>query len=195
MKTRRTALVVALGCVAALAACHRHHVRGPEVSRTPAPPVVPETPPPAPSPPTGPEIAIQPDEYAKLRGTATDELDRMGLLADIHFDYDSAELRDADRQTLSKNADVLKRLDFLRVTVQGHCDDRGTVEYNLALGERRSRTTYDYIVSLGVPADRLKTVSYGKEIPLCTEQTEDCWARNRRAHFEITGKTTRAGRP
>jgi peptidoglycan-associated lipoprotein len=195
MNTRRTAFVVALASIAALAACHHGPKRGPVVSTTPPPPIVPASPPPAPSPPTGPEIAVQPDEYAKLRSTPTDELDRMGLLADIHFDYDSADLREPDRQTLSKNADVLKRLDFLRVTVQGHCDDRGTVEYNLALGERRSRAAYDYIVSLGVPADRLKTVSYGKEIPLCGDQTEDCWARNRRAHFEITGKTTRAGRP
>ncbi len=76
--------------------------------------------------------------------------------------------------------------------MEGHCDERGTVEYNLALGERRARAAYDYLVSLGVPADRLKTVSYGKEVPVCTESTEDCWARNRRARFTVTGKT--AGR-
>ena len=79
--------------------------------------------------------------------------------------------------------------DFLRITVEGQCDERGTVEYNLALGERRSRADYDYLVSLGVPADRLKTVSYGKEFPVCAASTEDCWQKNRRAHFTVTGKT------
>jgi peptidoglycan-associated lipoprotein len=121
---------------------------------------------------------------------AIDEIDRMGLLAEIHFDYDRADIRETDRGILSKNADVLKRFDFLRITVEGHCDERGSVEYNLALGERRSRSAYDYLVSLGVPADRMKTVSYGKEVPLCQQQSEDCWARNRRARFTVTGKTT-----
>ena len=87
------------------------------------------------------------------------------------------------------NADVLKRFDFLRISIQGHADERGSVEYNLALGERRARAAYDYLVSLGVAPDRLKTVSYGKEIPLCTDSNETCWARNRRDHFEVTGKT------
>jgi len=190
---RRSALLVALGALVALAACH-HHRRPPVLAPAPAP-VVPQSPPPAPPPTTGPEIATQPDEYGKLRSTPTDEIDRMGLVSDIHFDLDSADLRESDRQTLTRNADVLKRFDFLRVTVEGHCDDRGTVEYNLALGERRSRAAYDYLVSLGVAGDRLKTVSYGKEVPVCQNQTEDCWARNRRVHFAITGKTTRTGRP
>ena len=90
---------------------------------------------------------------------------------------------------LTKNAEALKKFDFLRVTIEGHCDERGTVEYNLALGERRARAAYDYLVSLGVAADRLKTVSYGKEVPVCQQSNEDCWARNRRAHFAVTGKT------
>jgi peptidoglycan-associated lipoprotein len=131
------------------------------------------------------------DEYGKLKATPADEIDRMGLLAEIHFDFDKSEIREGDRQVLNKNADVLKRFDFLRVTVEGHCDERGTVEYNLALGERRAKAAYDYLVALGVPADRLKTVSYGKEVPVCTESTEECWARNRRAHFTVTGKTVR----
>jgi peptidoglycan-associated lipoprotein len=92
---------------------------------------------------------------------------------------------------LSKNADVLKKFDFLKVTLEGHCDERGTVEYNLALGERRAKAAYDYVVSLGVPADRLKTVSYGKEIQVCNDANEACWQRNRRAKFTVTGKTSR----
>jgi peptidoglycan-associated lipoprotein len=92
---------------------------------------------------------------------------------------------------LNKDAEVLKRFDFLKVTVEGHCDERGTVEYNLALGERRARAAYDYLVSLGVPADRLKTVSYGKEIQVCNDANEACWQRNRRAKLTVTGKTAR----
>jgi len=116
------------------------------------------------------------------------ELDRLGLLQDAHFDFDKADIREADRSVLSKDADVLKKYDFLRLTVEGHCDERGTVEYNLALGERRAKAAQDYLVALGVPAERLKTVSYGKESPLCTEHEESCWQRNRRAHLRITGK-------
>jgi peptidoglycan-associated lipoprotein len=135
-------------------------------------------------------VAEQQDEYAKLKQTPVDEIDRMGLLAEIHFDFDRADIRETDRAILSRNADVLKKFDFLTITVEGHCDERGTVEYNLALGERRARAANDYLVSLGVPSSRLKTVSYGKEVPLCREATEDCWARNRRARFTVTGKTT-----
>jgi peptidoglycan-associated lipoprotein len=121
---------------------------------------------------------------------ASDEIDRMGLLKDIRFDYDSADIREADRGVLAENAEVLKKFDFIRATIEGHCDERGTVEYNLALGERRARAASDYLVSLGVAADRLKTVSYGKEIPACTQSNEQCWAQNRRAHFAVTGKVS-----
>jgi peptidoglycan-associated lipoprotein len=134
-------------------------------------------------------VVPQLDEYERLRQTSSDQIDRMGLLADIHFDLDRADLRDQDRQALTQNGDVLKRFDFLVVTIEGHCDERGSVEYNLALGERRARAAFDYLVSLGVPAQRLKAVSYGKEIPVCSESNESCWARNRRAHFAVTGKT------
>jgi len=129
------------------------------------------------------------DEYARLKAMSVEDIEKTGLLAEIHFDFDKSEIREQDRAVLSKNADALKRFDFLRVTVEGHCDERGTVEYNLALGERRARAAYDYLVSLGVPADRLKTVSYGKEVPVCQVSSEECWQRNRRAHFTITGKT------
>ena len=124
-----------------------------------------------------------------LRQKSADEIDRMGLLADVRFDFDSAEIRQADRAVLGKNAEALKKFDFLKVTLEGHCDERGTVEYNLALGERRAKAAYDYLVSLGVPAERMKTVSYGKEVPVCQESSEECWARNRRAKFTVTGKT------
>jgi peptidoglycan-associated lipoprotein len=120
---------------------------------------------------------------------SADEIDRLGLLTDIHFDYDKFDLREGDRQLLSKNAETLKRFDFIKITIEGHCDERGSVEYNLALGERRAKAAFDYLASLGVEAGRMKTVSYGKEVPLCQESNEDCWARNRRDHFAVTGKT------
>ena len=104
------------------------------------------------------------------------------------FDYDSAVLRDDGRSVASRNADYLKRWPSVRVTVEGHADTRGTSEYNLALGERRAATIKDYIVSLGVPADRIAAVSKGKEQPVCTEETEACWQRNRRGFHIVTAK-------
>ena len=154
----------------------------------PPPPVAPATPPPAPPPSSG-DVVKQEDEYTRLSKMSSDELDRAGLLQEVHFDYDRADIREADRSVMAKNAEALKRFDFMKVTVEGHCDERGSVEYNLALGERRAKAAYDYLVQLGVPADRLKTVSYGKEVPLCTDASEACWARNRRAKFTVSGKT------
>lgn len=133
-------------------------------------------------------MVAQVSEYDRLKAMSVDELERAGLLQEIHFEFDKSDIRDGDKAILAKNADNLKKFDFVRITVEGHCDERGTVEYNLALGERRAKAAYDYLVSLGVAADRLKTVSYGKEVPLCRESSEDCWARNRRAHFTVTGK-------
>lgn len=106
---------------------------------------------------------------------------------DAMFDYDKYDIREDARSTLSRNSDALKAIlrDFPTavITVEGHCDERGSAEYNLGLGDRRSTSARDFLVQLGVPADRLKTVSYGKERPQCTEATEDCWQKNRRAHF------------
>lgn len=183
---RHSRVLVAIVAAATIVACGK---KQPPPAPPQPPRTTPATPPPAPPPPPTPEVAPQVSEYDRLKAMSIDELERAGLLQEIHFDYDKADIRDADRATLSKNADNLKKFDFVRVTVEGHCDERGTVEYNLALGERRAKAAYDYLVSLGVPADRLKTVSYGKEIPLCRESNEDCWARNRRGHFTITGKT------
>ena len=107
----------------------------------------------------------------------------------MHFDYDKSDLRDDARAALAKNADWLKlSYNTAVIQVEGHCDERGTIQYNLALGERRARAAMEYLQSLDVPANRLKMVSYGKEQPQCTEGTESCWQRNRRAHFKIDAK-------
>lgn len=183
---RQSAWILVLIAAVGLSACGKKNE-----SKAPAPPpVAPATPPPAPPPSTS-DVPQQVDDYARIKAMPTDEIDRMGLLAEIHFDYDSADIRDSDRGVLSKNAEALKKYDFLKVTVEGHCDERGSVEYNLALGERRAKAANDYLVQLGVPADRLKSVSYGKEVPLCQDAAESCWARNRRARFTISGKTGR----
>ena len=108
----------------------------------------------------------------------------------IHFDYNKSDLRDSDRAILQRQAAWLQKYPQVRVQVQGNCDERGTREYNLALGARRASAVKDYLVSLGVSASRLDTISYGKERPVCTESTEDCWAQNRRAVTAIQGGAT-----
>jgi peptidoglycan-associated lipoprotein len=179
---RHSTLALALALSVGIVGCGKKTVVPPPVQ-----PAVPDTPPPAPEPP--PDAAPALSEYDQLRQKSIDEIEKMGLLADVHFDLDRSDLRDQDRQILSQNADTLKKFDFLMITVEGHCDERGSVEYNLALGERRAKVAYDYLVSLGVSASRLKTVSYGKEVPLCQDSTEECFARNRRGHFAVTGKS------
>lgn len=110
-----------------------------------------------------------------------------GPLRDVHFDYDSFELDEPSRQTLQENAEWLKDHPNTRVEIEGHCDDRGTVEYNLALGAKRAAAAKSYLVALGIGRDRLTTISYGEELPLCHEETESCWSENRRAHFVVVG--------
>jgi peptidoglycan-associated lipoprotein len=109
-----------------------------------------------------------------------------GPLEDIQFAYDQSDLTDQARATLERNAQWMRSHAAARVRVEGHCDERGTVEYNLALGERRAQATRDYLVSLGVEAGRLSTVSYGKERPLDPSSTEAAFSKNRRAHFAVS---------
>ena len=105
-------------------------------------------------------------------------------LRDVFFDFDKYDVRPSDAKILDANASWLKSNDNL-VLIEGHCDERGTNEYNLALGERRAKSTMNYLVSQGIQASRITIISYGEERPLCTDKTEDCWAKNRRAHFLV----------
>ena len=109
-------------------------------------------------------------------------------LADVFFVLDSAQLGDDSRPILQKDADWMKRWTSTKIMVEGHADSRGTAEYNLALGERRASAVRDYLVTLGIGADRVQIVSKGKESPFCTEENETCWQQNRRGHFVITAK-------
>jgi peptidoglycan-associated lipoprotein len=102
---------------------------------------------------------------------------------DAYFDTDKADLRPDAREALSKTADFLKSEPSIKVTIEGHCDERGSTEYNLGLGDRRAAAVKQYLVSLGIAADRMTTVSFGKEKPVCTEHNETCWQQNRRGHF------------
>ncbi len=108
-----------------------------------------------------------------------------GPLSDIHFDYNDYSIRAQDGEILKSNADWLSKHPQSRVQIEGHCDNRGSEEYNLALGAKRAQAAKDYLTTLGVAADRMSTISYGKELPLCTEDTDDCWAQNRRDHFVV----------
>lgn len=103
----------------------------------------------------------------------------------IYFDYDSSDLSNEARNILAQNADYLKKNKEIEVLSEGHCDDRGTIAYNLALGEKRAESVRKYYVSLGIDAKRIGTLSYGKEKPACMESTEECWAKNRRVETKV----------
>ena len=107
---------------------------------------------------------------------------------DVYFDLDQSTIRDDARAILSKNADYMKRWTSTRINIEGHCDERGTAEYNLGLGERRANAVKQYLVSLGIAADRINVISKGKEAPVCTESAESCWQQNRRGHPVFTAK-------
>jgi len=136
----------------------------------------------------GPDVASLGAESARGEEftPSNPETGEGGPLEDIHFEYDSASLTDQARSTLEKHALWLQSHRAAQVMVEGHCDERGTVEYNLALGEKRARAARDYLASLGVAAERLRSVSYGKERPLDTGNNDAAWAANRRAHFAVS---------
>ena len=158
----------------------------PPAATAPAPP----PPPPPPAPPAQPPAQVQrpltEDEvFAKK---SVDQLNAEMPLGTVLFDYDEFAIRDDQRGMLQKNADYLRRWTSVRATIEGHADERGTNEYNLALGERRANAIRDYLTGLGLGADRFVVVSKGREEPLCREDSEPCHARNRRGQFVITAK-------
>ncbi len=143
----------------------------------PEPPVEPEPPPPPPP-------VIEPEEELVTR--SLEELNQDSPLQPVFFAYDSAEIDAASRRVLDQNAEVLRRNPNWVITIEGHCDERGTAEYNLALGERRAVAARQYLEDLGLAADRLRTVSYGKEFPFDPGHDEAAWRQNRRAHMVIS---------
>ena len=171
---RRSQLVLLclpLFAVFVLSGCSKHK----EVAE-PAPPAAPVTENPTPPPPAPAPAEPTPEQPNK---TVQDQL------ADVFFDYDSAELSSSAQSTLDANGKVLNDNASTSLTIEGHCDERGTVEYNLALGDRRAQSAKDYLVRFGVPGTRLSTISYGEERPFADGHDEAAWAQNRRAHFVV----------
>jgi peptidoglycan-associated lipoprotein len=168
------------------------------------PPVARAIPPPAAAPPpsgsvsrvpTPPEPVAEPTivppeplREDSIASASLDDINRNSPLKPVFFEYDSSELEGDARGVLDANALVLKKYPSWTITIEGHCDERGTAEYNLALGERRAVASRAYLVSLGISADRLRTVSYGKEFPFEPGHDENAYVKNRRAHFVITAK-------
>lgn len=163
-------------------------------AKAPAPaPVAPEPPPPAPEPPPAvvqepPPAAPEPPKQEEIVAQAAvapteDPLAWAASLADVHFDYDKSVIRKSEQDKLAAAAKVLKEDGKRKAVVEGHCDERGTTSYNMALGERRARAVKRYLADLGVAGSQIQTTSFGKERPLCTDSNEDCYQRNRRGHF------------
>jgi len=170
LRSRIALLCLPLLAVALLSGCAKKK----EVAEA-APPPAPEAPAPAPAP-APPPTTTEPEQPAK---TVQDQI------ADVFYDYDSAELSSAAQTTLDANAKVLNDNAGASVSIEGHCDERGTVEYNLALGDRRAQAAKDYLVRFGISAGRVATISYGEERPFATGSDESAWAQNRRAHFVV----------
>ena len=189
---RQTALLFVLVVVMGAVACGG---KKPPVARPlpPPPPGGSATAPPRPPAPPEPvsEPTIVPPEPVRddaISSASLDDLNKSSPLKPVFYELDSSELSAAAQKTLDENAALLKRYPSWTVTVEGHCDERGTAEYNLALGERRAIAARTYLVSLGIPAGRVRTVSYGKEFPFDPGHDESAFAKNRRAHFVITAK-------
>jgi peptidoglycan-associated lipoprotein len=173
-------------------ACHK---KVPPVARPippppPAPTAVAPAKPPTPAEPVREPAVVPPAPITEDRVSAAtlDEINRNSPLKPIFFDYDRSDISTESQRILDANAEVLKRNSTWVITIEGHCDERGTAEYNLALGERRATSARTYLVSLGIPGDRIRTVSYGKEFPFDPAHTDEAWAKNRRGHFVVTQK-------
>jgi peptidoglycan-associated lipoprotein len=183
----KKALVLTLACILVfgfMLSCRKKVEEAPP----PPPPQVKEQPKvekvEKPAPPKAPVLT---EEEIFMR-KSLEEINREAPLAMIHFDFDKYFIREDAKPVLEQNATWLKKFSSAQVLIEGHCDERGTEEYNLALGEKRAKSTYDYLVSLGVSPSRLKTISYGKSQPIDLGHNEVSWQKNRRAQFTIIAK-------
>lgn len=179
-------LVAALG--AGLAGCGK---KAPEPAPAPPPPAPAPAKPPAPPPPPPPPAPEPPKPLSEeeiFARKSLEDLNAENPLEDVFFALDESTLSDEARSSLQANSEWLRKWDSTRITIEGHADSRGTNEYNIALGERRAQAAKEYLASLGVDEGRILTVSKGEESPFCTEESESCWAQNRRGHFIITAK-------
>ena len=190
LSVRRTAVLLLLLVTIGASACGK---KTPPIARPIPPPPggsttvtpPPEPPAPAPEPTTVPAEPVAEDSIA---AGSIDDINRNSPLKPVFYGLDESEVDAEGQKILQENADLLRRYSTWQISIEGHCDERGTAEYNLALGERRAVAARNYLVSLGIPADRVKTVSYGKEFPFDPGHNEEAWSKNRRAHFVVTSK-------
>jgi len=190
MMVRRIAVILTAASLAAAAACHKNK---PPVARPAPPPPTPTTAPAQPPAPPEPmreptSVPAEPVRDDAIASASLDDLNKNSPLKPVFFELDQSDVNADGQKILDANAALLKRYPSWAVTIEGHCDERGTAEYNLALGERRALSVRQYLVSLGIAADRLRTVSYGKEFPFDPGKDEAAFAKNRRAHFMLTSK-------
>ena len=180
----RTLVLTVLTALCVIAACKKPPVV------TPQPPAPAEAPATRPAPPPQPPVKEVPPETfrqptVETREESVDEINQRGVLQTIHFDYDQSEIRAEDRAILQANSQWLRSNPKWKVRIEAHCDERGTLKYNLALGERRADGTRAYLVSLGIDPSRMRIVTYGEERPADPGHSEEAWARNRRAEFFV----------
>ena len=194
MRRQAKALVILVILLTVVVAACKGKAKPPVARPMPPPMAVVDTPPLPPSPPkpvaeptSGVNVPPMPADDT-IGSRSLDDLNRDSPLQPLFFELDSSDVSSAGQQVLQANAAVMKKYPAWQITIEGHCDERGTAEYNLALGERRALAAKNYLVSLGVPADKVKTVSYGKEFPFDAGHDDGAWQKNRRAHFVITAK-------
>jgi peptidoglycan-associated lipoprotein len=194
-RVRFGSLLLSLVLMVVMVACGDKKPPAPPPPPPPPPaPVAAPPPPPPPAPKPQPQQAptqtppVQPTEAEIFAKMTLDQINAGKPLAVVYFDYDKSDLTDATRSILQKNAEWMRKWTSTKVTVEGHADSRGTSEYNIALGERRAAAVKDYLVSLGISADRLTIVSKGEEEPTCRDEVETCWSLNRRGMFLVTAK-------
>ncbi len=178
-------LALLAGCSSSQTTSGSQEIAKPLPPPPPPPPPAPEPPPPP--PPAAPEPSAPPKQEEMVAQAAAapteDPLAWAADLADVHFDYDKSVIRKSEQGKLAAASKVLKADGKRKVVVEGHCDERGTASYNMALGERRAKAVQRYLADLGVAASQIQTTSFGKERPTCTDQNEGCYQRNRRGHF------------
>ena len=180
---RSLGLVLAAGLLVTAGCCTK------KPAPAPAPQVAVEpTPAPVPVPTEAPVVVPVTQPVAESLPADLAELNRKGYLKDIFFDLDLSEVRGDQRDAMAANAEWLKKWPAVKIQIEGHCDERGSNKYNMALGDKRANAAKDYLVSLGIDASRVSTISYGEERPFVEGHDEAAWAQNRRGHFLVTAK-------
>jgi peptidoglycan-associated lipoprotein len=190
-RSRYFVSTIALVSALALGAAGCHKKVAPQAPPPPPPPPAVTPAPPPPAPPPAPAPTPTPRALSETEIFAAKSLQQLNSekpLDDVFFELDRADIRDEGKAALQKDADWLKKWTATQVTVEGHCDSRGSGEYNLSLGSRRANAVKEYLASLGIQPGRVTVISKGKEQPFCTDENESCWQQNRRGHFVITAK-------